>query len=96
MTDRYQVIHSYDVIKINMTFPSRQNNTSAIGYLLSAARPHTSTLCNWNTKFAISIPNVVMCTTAPFFLMMSVGYARNATHRASCETHVGRRLGPFY
>ena len=41
------------------------------------------------TFFAKSIPNVVMCITAPpFFLMMSVGCARNPTHCASYETRV--------
>jgi hypothetical protein len=39
----------------------------------------------------------VICITAPpFFLLMSVGCERNTTHCASCETDVGRRLGPFH
>ena len=52
---------------------------------------------SWNTFFATSIPNVVMCITAPpFLLTMSVGCVLNTTHLASCEARVGRRLGPFH
>ena len=67
--DRYQVVQSHDVIKINATFPSRPNNTSAIDYLLNTARPRASTPCNWNTDFATSIPTVAMPRrVSPFFL----------------------------
>lgn len=34
-TDRYQVVQITDAIKIKATFPSRQKNTSMIGYFLA-------------------------------------------------------------
>ena len=68
-TDCYQGVKSNDVIKTKATLPSSPNNHSAIGYLLSTARPHASTPYNSNTSFAKSIPTVVMCIrVSPFSL----------------------------
>ena len=66
-TDRYQVLRPDDPIKINAILSSRLDNTSAIGYVLNAACPRTSILCNRNTLFATSILTVVMCINIPPF-----------------------------
>ena len=42
-TDRYQEVKSNDVITINATLPSRQNNKSVISYSLGTACPPAST-----------------------------------------------------
>ena len=90
-------VQSNDVIKNNAIFPLRPNNTSALGYSLSTARPRAPTPCNWNILFAKLIPTVVVCIRAsPVVLTMSVRCALDSTHLGSCEAHVERRLGPFH
>ena len=64
------------MIKTKMTFPSRQTNTSASGYLLSTTRPCASTPCRWNIFFTKSVHTVVMgIRVSPFLLIKPVGLA---------------------